>query len=263
MTGRILTGMLCAAGIAGLACPPAAEADTILYGVTWLGDFVQIDKSTGAAAVIGKVGYGSLNSMAVDSHGRLFASGNTANKLIEIDPTTGEGAVKVQFTGMPSGYNPRGLAFDADDNLYAVLSQQSLGEIDLLARIDVETGAVTVIGETGRKDLQGLDFGPDGVLYGAAVYAGLASLDVESGAVVDIIGDDGFDPDDQTLEFDVDGTLYAAQYNLQIVDPFTGEGTVVGDLGTASSVRGLAIIPEPATLLMLVVLGGLASTRRR
>jgi len=100
----------------------------------------------------------------------------------------------------PRGYI-RGMAVSGSV-LYVTLSQASTSTVDTLARIDMTTGVYTVIGPTGRTDIQGLAISPTGVLYAAGISGGLYTLDSSTGAATVIGGT--FSGDDQALEFDVE-----------------------------------------------------------
>jgi hypothetical protein len=47
--------------------------------------------------------------------------------------------------------------------------------------------------------------------------------------------------DDQALESDTDGSLYACRANLQRIDPATGISTLIGPTGFAD-IRGMALV---------------------
>jgi hypothetical protein len=112
-----------------------------------------------------------ISDIAFDSQGKLYAELISSNPVVdappmlaEIDVSTGE--VVREFT---AGHGYTGLAFDADDNLYA--AAVGVG----LVRIDVEIGEQTIIGG-GLADYGSalplveisLAFDRDGTLYAAA-----------------------------------------------------------------------------------------------
>ncbi len=219
----------------------AAQAQTTLYGISASGDLIRIDKATGAGTVIGNSGVGA-NGAAADSTGRILSGGGNADQIIQIDPATGAGSLYLTTIGRPFGYGIRGMAFDSTDHLYVVLSQADISAIDTLATIDTTTGAYTVIGPTGRTDIQGLAFSPSGTLYGVGVNFGgrLYTLSTVSGAAT-TIGGGAMGDDTQSLEFDTDGTLYACRTNLIRLDPATGASTLVGLVGSFD-IRGMAMV---------------------
>ena len=229
--------------LALLSAPTLAQ--TPLYGISASGDLVRIDKSTGAATLIGNSGVGA-NGAAADSQGRIFSGGGNADQIIRIDPATGAGTVFLNTVGRPGGFGIRGMAFDSSDHLYVVLSQASTTTVDTLATIDMTTGIYSVIGPTGRSDIQGLAFSPSGTLYALGISLGgqLCTLNTSTGSSV-TIGGGGMGDDTQALEFDTDGTCYASRANLIRVDPANGAATLIGPTGFAD-LRGMAMVGAPS-----------------
>jgi hypothetical protein len=222
-----------------------AGAQTALYGVASNGDLIRLDKATGAGTLIGNSGVGA-NGAAADSTGRVLSGGGNADQIIQIDPATGAGSLFLTTTGRPFGYGIRGMAIDASDHLYVVLSQADTTAIDTLATIDMTTGVYTVIGPTGRSDIQALAFSPSGSLYALGVNLGgrLYQLDPATGAAT-IIGGGSLAGDDQALEFDIDGTAYACRAGLRTVDIATGAATLIGATGF-TDIRGMALVGQAA-----------------
>ena len=161
-----------------------------------------------------------------------------ANELVLIDQDTGAGSVFLTLT--PKPFTVRAMAFDSKDTLYVVLKGADFSAENLLATIDMGTGQFSVIGEMWLSGVQGLDFDANDNLFGLDVLLGgrLFSVDATTGATT-LIGGGGIS-DDQTLQFDDCGTLFAARNNLLRLDPATGNATVVGPTGF-SDIRGLAI----------------------
>lgn len=91
--------------------------------------------------------------------------------------------------------------------------------------------------------VQALAFDPDDNLFclNVPVPRGLCSVDVTTG-VATTIGGDELIGDSQALEFEQDGTLFAARSNLLRLDPITGLATLVGATGF-DDIRGLAFGP--------------------
>jgi len=226
-----------------LAASPAL-AQTELYGVG-SGFLIHINKATGVGTPIGSgIGLGAGNSAASDPAGRIFTDGGP-DQLVLVDPITGAGSVALALTNRPIPYGIRGMAFTPSGELFVVMSQSSVTTIDLLCRIDTTTGAYTIIGPTGRADLQALASDSSGTLYAIAITntGGLFTIDKTTGLATSIGGAGALGPDNQALEFDTDGTLFAARDNLRTVNPATG-GTIsiIGAIGPFD-VRGLAIVP--------------------
>lgn len=257
--GRIV----CMIASIGLVSANTTIAETMLYAIEFDGDFLSVNKQTGEAQFIGDSGL-CTNNAASDSLGRIFTMvGDAQDRLVQIDPETGAGSIVLgvaHLAGYPN-YGPRGIAFDSNDNLYVTLGRQP-GDPGLLATVDMQAGQYTLVGETGVV-LQGLAFGPDDNLYGMSVWddGTLYTLDTATGDPT-VIGGSAIGPDNQTIEFDTDGTLFCARHNLKTLDPATGAATLIGPTGF-DDIRGLAIIPEPATLSCLALGVPLVITRRR
>src|SRR5678815_1579631 len=236
------TAMFCV--LAGLAA--SVHAQSQLYGVTFGGTLIHIDKLTGAGELVGNSGL-TCNAAAADPAGHILiggGSGAAADQIIALDPLTGAGSVFLNTTGRPVGYGIRGMAVSGSV-LYVTLSQASTSTVDTLARIDMTTGVYTVIGPTGRTDIQGLAISPTGVLYAAGISGGLYTLDSSTGAATVIGGT--FSGDDQALEFDTDGTLFCARDSLRTVNLASGATTLIGVIGF-TDLRGLAMVVGPISL---------------
>ena len=127
---------------------------------------------------------------------------------------------------------------------------------DTLYRVDLATGQATLIGPVGFNDVDGLAFGPDGTLYGAAdATAGSGSgisdllirIDTNSGAgtlVAPLAGLAGTGPGgslDYGLAFTCDGRMWASSDStgqFWEVTPATGAVRLVANTGAPLS--GLA-----------------------
>jgi hypothetical protein len=143
-----------------------------LYGVGF-SQFLRINPDTGAGVAIGGIGF-TTNGLAVAADGTIYA-GTLAGELIRINPVTGAGTLVGNFGG---GLTSSGdLVLDSNDVLYGALDS---GGTVVLARIDRNTGAATVIGPTGLNDVYGLAFFCCR-LYGASSAGGLADVNVASG----------------------------------------------------------------------------------
>jgi len=221
-----------------------AQAAAQLYGITATGTIVLIDPASGAGTVIGASGF-DCNAATADLKGRILLGGGAgaaADQIIVVNPATGAGSVLLNTVGRPSGYGIRGMAMSPSGTLYVALSPASTTVTDILASIDMSTGAYTVIGPTNRTDIQSIECGPTGILYAIGITAGgsIYQLDTATGAAT-AIGGGGFAGDDQALGFLPDGTTLSCRANLRTVDPETGATTLIGATGQ-TDIRGLAYI---------------------
>jgi streptogramin lyase len=232
-----------------LVSSSGALGQATLYAVGANGDLIRLDPATGAGTLIGNSGVG-CNGATADNAGHILTGGGNADQIIAIDPATGAGSVFLNTTGRPFGYGIRGMAVTPSNVLYVALSQADTTVIDTLATIDLVTGAYTVIGPTGRTDIQALASSPSGVLYAIGVNLGgrLYQLDPTTGfaSVVGVGG--GYGGDDQALEFLPDGSAFACRVGLRSVDLVTGTATLIGPTGFPD-IRGMAMLnatPPPS-----------------
>ena len=213
---------------------PPSQSVKGLFGVTWPGNVVSIDRLTGASTVIGPTGYGSINSAAQDSFGLVFASSRSASNLIQIDPLTGQGTEISVLSGGCTDI--RGLAFDSQDVLYALCNENP----DKLYTVDIETG-VSSNEVAAPRSIQGLDFDENDILYGLSVGNGLYRLDITGLPEIPILNSSVLRGADQALHYDrATGKMLACGSNLVEIDIDNPIATLIGTVGSEISyVRGL------------------------
>lgn len=226
-----------------------------LLGIEQSGNVIRIDKTTGTGTLIGFSGFVATNSAASDSSGRMFTIigiPGGLGQLIEIDPTTGAGSVALELPGCSSPMDVRGMAFDSNDTLFIVLDPVDSTAQDVLATIDTATGACSEIGPMGLTGVQALAFDSADSLFCLDLFIprGLCSVDKTTGTATKIGGEDSFF-DNQALEFDADGTLFAARANLVRIDPITGAITTVGATGF-TDIRGLSFVGSAGPQVQIV-----------
>lgn len=243
-----------------LACESRAQYD--LIGVSWAGTPVlRINPATGQSVTVGDAGFTRLNSLAQNGAGILYTAGGAGDtNLITINPDTGAGTKVGAFAFAP-GVVPsvRGLAFSSDGSLYAINNGGPVGTgtvPDDLYTIDLNTGATTLIGNTGFNSLQALDFSPQGKLYGWDITKGLLLINQFTGAATDVNAQVGGINGIQSIVFGPDGTLYGAGTGLYTIDVDTGAYTHVG-ASQYDDVRGLEVVPEPSAWALIISALGL------
>jgi len=152
-----------------------AFLENSLYGVTHY-DFLSIDPTTGNATVIGPTGYDNVNGLAIASDGTAYG-GDGSGALIRINKTTGAGSLVGYFGG---GLTPAGdLAFREDGVLFATVNRS--GDSNTwLAVANQATGAATLVGDMGFRNVWGLAF-KDGVLYGVSAQGEVLRIDTSTG----------------------------------------------------------------------------------
>lgn len=103
---------------------------------------------------------------------------------------------------------------------------------NMLGTVDVETGSVSLVGNTGVF-LSDIAFSPSGDLYGIS-FSNLYSVNKVTAAIT-LIGAHGMTSSPNALVFDSDGTLYAAGSSLYTLNTATGASSLVGAIGFQSS----------------------------
>jgi hypothetical protein len=220
----------------------------------------RLDECNGIGTMLGPSGFPGLNSLAKDPGGRLFSvvdniTAGLGSDLVTIDLLTGR-ATKVATLNLGAvAPDVRGLAFSTQGVLFAINNSSSgVGaNPDDLFTIDVTTGVGSRVGRTGLVGIQGLDFSPDGTLYGwdagsgDGIGAGLVRIDTLTGLATDVNGSTSGSGHIQTLAFSPGGTLYGAGDALYRIDVTTGKATLIGG-GGYTDLRGLAVLPEAPAL---------------
>lgn len=205
-----------------------------------------------------------FNTTDFRSNGRLY--GLQGSELYQVDLSTGS----TNFSLVGSAPSGGSLAFSPTDQLFLVNSST-------LTRIDPNTGAglgsVTVTSGGNNLSLQGIDFAPNGQLYGATTTA-IFSIDSLTGVATRItpVGQNATGAVIITeLDYGADNVIRAVVFNtdqpLWAISPLTGLGTAIHSLAPSgspySSVASIAV-PEPSSWLGLMCLSwiGLRSRRR-
>lgn len=233
------------------------RADGVLFAATGgaTSNMLTIDPETGDETLVGQHATGSVNGLEFVGdtlYGSFFSPTPqdgvaTPTSLVIVDQATGALTVIGDMDFSPV----RGLAYDESTaTMYGVGSAPPQAgapegvQSDFLFTVDLATGATTPVGETGRI-LGGLEFGPDGILYGG---------------------------DAQPI---AEGNPTA---NLVEVDPASGVATSIGGTGF-QAISGLSFVPggeQPsplpipslsslglALLAVLLTLAGVVALRRR
>lgn len=130
----------------------ARSPDGRLFGVTFR-SLALIDQRTGRATIVGSLGVDNVNGLAWGG-GELLAS-STDGLLYRVDPTTGHATTIGPFgSGITSSgdlcFGPGGALY------MTAPESSGPGAVDRLVRIDVRTGAGAVVGSTGLSRIYGL-----------------------------------------------------------------------------------------------------------
>jgi len=211
-----------------VALPAPAQA---LLAIHFAGVAHGVDVVTGQTRLIGPTGAVSVNTMAKSAN-QLYATSRAGalHQLVRIDPITAQATVVVANLGV----DLRGLCDDTTPNSLFGIANGTTS--DRLVRIDLTTGAVTNIGNTGLTGIQALDrVGSFGALTAWDVNVGLVRIDRNTGVATDV--DPNLGTQGAIVQFlaPVLGNnsldLYGGNSSLYAIDRFTGVVTTIGSAG--------------------------------
>jgi hypothetical protein len=124
--------------------------DGTLYGSSPITQSLyRIDQLTGQPIKIGPFGVNGIMDLAVDNQGGLW--GNTQTAIYRVDPGSGTATLAVRVTGASM---LMGITFDASGTLLATTFEPQ----SMLYRIDLDTGAASMVGSTGLGFVHSAEF---------------------------------------------------------------------------------------------------------
>lgn len=203
--------------------------------------------------------------LAFAPNGTLYATSRNTDRLYRFtDPSIGAleylANIPVNCVGGDSTVSPNGEGF----YFTAGWTSKDLFKYDIDGEFLVSLGEIS----GADSDLYGLAFSPDGILYGTTGTSNgqrrLYTIDLDT-LQATVIGPPyfglGIDFTGCALDFAPDGTLYTEINGfLATIDPHNGIANIDYNIYTGK-IDSIAIIPEPATLALLV-LGGLLIKRK-
>lgn len=196
-----------------------------VLAVTGAGDIYRVDSSNGVASMVNSTTL-PMRCLARGSDGRMWTladTGGGVSRLLEIDAQSGGTSTmaSIHLSGVAHG-----ASFDADGMLY-VLVRPLGGGADRLARIDMNSFALTDIGSTGLFTLEDLCIAPEGRIYawdsgpGGSNGVGLVELSRSNGEIFDVAPAGG-SSDVLALAIDEGGELRGANFKLYAIDRASG-----------------------------------------
>jgi hypothetical protein len=172
----------------------------------------------------------------------MYQTGGDGTTLYQTDTTNGVSTPVGSF-GHTAVY---GDAFSPGGTLFAMIDSYT---VSTLATVNLSTGAATPVGApTGIPDLMGIEFAPDGTLYGAAwSNNGFYRINTTTGAAT-FIGSLGVGGTVMDLAWNpVNTTMYGISSSgpsgslIYSINLSSGAGTLVTNISGDNCLMGLAI----------------------
>jgi len=226
-----------------------------------------IDSVTGLEQILNPGTGHNLTDIAVAPSGqRLYAVGNNASDakyLYRYDPLTG---LELNKWNLGTGNFHNALVAESETSLLLMADDSSkIWRVNLDASGDyLSTSLLGYAGFTSDGDLA---FGLDGTLYaagnpecGQGPNSQLYSISLGGGLSSTHIGDMGH-KNFYGLAIDEQGILYAGRgepsdgEKIYTVNTSTGATSLVYNTNLPCGIYGMASVPEPATLLVLIISG--------
>lgn len=266
---RIRKSLIVVAFLAILSTPSGVYAGELLGSDVWPHQLIEIDRDDASVTVIGVHGVCTLSGLAYDSnHDLLYGIAPCTDNIYRVDRFTAE-ATMIGAPGALGYGNPNGLAYDpVNDILYGTDNNTNA-----LFTVDPQTGAPHEIAimHGGFTEIEGLGFNAaTGTLYGITqLQRRIVTIETSDGRVAEI-SDELPDLIWRGLDYDSERRLlYAGAVDiwgdsqLYSFDPENGSLVFVGETVGASSVQGLAFVPEPSTALLCLAATAIFGARRR
>lgn len=239
-----------------LAPPGQGAADINLFAgeFAFPERFYRVNPDTGQATVIGTTTSAFYPGLDFRQNGVLYGSAGTLYTINTADGTaTTIGALPDLLVS---------IAFSPADRLFGVSNDgETLYEINPSTGTSLRsvplTGTLHNSGTPFPGEINGIDFAPDGTLYG--IGFGLYRIDPLTGVATRItpLGQAVSGGLFNDLDFGPDGQLRSASYegpdslsNLYRIDPVSGLGQLIGPMG--ADIAGLASVPEPSMYSLLI-----------
>jgi hypothetical protein len=230
--------------------PAAAQAQQVLYAVTFSDQLLTINTSNGAGTLVGNLSSNMLAFGLSDRGTSLYTFDQQADKVQELDPFTGATLNTIDIGVATIGEGA--IAYRSDGIGYL---SRSAGSTGTLWNFDITVPSSNTVGGL-NPSMDGMDFDGSDVLYGMSqTTASLYTIN-QGNAVTTLVGNAGVGNVSalQGLTFRSDGALFAAMDDkLYSINAGNGQATLIGAIGFGgvSGLSFLTVIPEPGTLALL------------
>jgi hypothetical protein len=261
----VASGWACAQTMGMAVNSRGNEVDSQRVDALW-----RINLETGEAEYVGWTSFLDLEGLAFDVEGDLLGTDDDTKTLVRVSQTSGlaipvGGQVNRTNMGVSLGDNlDFGLAISCQNRVWVVSSSQRT-----LFEADVESGELTVVGESGglgapisdlaiRGDLAygiGVGLNADGSTAAPNLY----SIDLDSGrsTLIGALGAAALPYNSAGLDFDAEGNLWAVTDRRAVpggdfasailrIDPATGQAEKVAE--TIIGLESLAVAPAGGCL---------------
>jgi cysteine-rich repeat protein len=220
-----------------------------IVAVNFGGELYRIDSTTGAASLVGPVGFANFGSLSVGPMNLLTIETEVSQperRLILIERIGGVG-IDLSPIG-DNTLNFRATAMTQNATIYGI---DDIG--DNLYTIDFGTGETTLVGPTGATAIHSLDLTADGVLYGwnnddNPAVGGLNTIEPATGAATDVDPVLSVHPSaiHAIAAAPGDTSFYAVDdLSLLSIDRASGDVTTIGPTNVPTLV-GLEVLILPA-----------------
>lgn len=267
MTKHVSSILGVIAGLATTVASSTALAGSIYLGAWSTGTVWEVDLDTQAKSVVTS-GFSLISGMEGIGNNDLYVFDQTTDRVTKVDPVTGTQSLFYNLSSLGINVTGEG-TFAMNSDLTGFVSNSS-GSSGNYWSFDLNANTAVNIG--GGVSFDGVDYAPNGTLYGLTQGgSSLYKIDPVTAATT-LVGNTGISGGSLAALVVADGNFIAAvNSSLYSIDAFTGAATFLFDPGIGA-ISGAAflgstnpgVVSEPGTLsLMLLGLLGLGRRTRK